>query len=103
LVLYACQPPVTVLLLFHTPVLWEYWPRMVVAREGQQSAFETKAFWNIMPSSFKRVRVCGMYLRSSLRMSSVRMKIMLGLAVSASAWVGMLPERPKESSATKYV
>src|SRR3954470_8480423 len=42
-----------------------------------------------------------MYLRSSLRMSSVRMKTMLGLAVSASAWVGMLPERPKESSATK--
>src|SRR5215212_10680672 len=87
LVLYACQPPTVELWLVHTPVLWEYCPRMMVARLGQQSGFETKAFWNVMPLSFKRLRVLGMYLRSSLRMSSARMNTMLGLAVSASALV----------------
>jgi hypothetical protein len=34
-------------------------------------------------------------------MSSVRMKTMLGLAVSAWAYVGMLLEVPKESTTTK--
>src|SRR5215217_6635052 len=36
-------------LLVHTPVLWAYWPRMMVARLGQQSALETKAFEKLMP------------------------------------------------------
>jgi hypothetical protein len=69
-------------MLDHTPVLWEYWPLRMVAREGQQSALETKAFEKLMPLALSTERVFGMYLRSSFRMSSVRMKTMLGLAVS---------------------
>ena len=64
--------------LDHTPVLWEYCPLMMVARDGQQSAFETKAFSKVMPVLCNSALVCGMYWRSSLRMSSVRMNIMLG-------------------------
>src|SRR5918997_5767516 len=88
-------------MLDHTPVLWAYWPRMMVARLGQQSALETKAFEKLMPLALSKKRVFGMYLRSSFRMSSVRMKTMLGLAVSAWASSGMLPETLKESSTVK--
>src|SRR5215208_687040 len=54
-----------------------------------------------MPLSFSTERVFGMYLRSPFCMSSAMMKTMLGLAVSARASSGMLPERPKASSSTK--
>src|SRR5918995_1714573 len=74
---------------------------MVVARLGQQSALETKAFEKLMPLSLRRERVFGMYLRSSLRMSSVRMKTMLGFVVSASTSLGSMPRIPKESSTAK--
>src|SRR5436190_15797937 len=86
--------------LDHTPLFWEYCPLVMVALEGAHRALETKASWNVMPLPSRRERVFGMYLRSSFRISSARMKTMLGLAVSASAWVGMLAERPKESSTT---
>src|SRR5215213_2013954 len=74
---------------------------MIVAREGQQSALETKAFSKLMPPSCNSALVCGMWLRSSLRMSSARMKTMLGLAVSVWASLGLQPDTPKESSTTK--
>src|SRR5829696_4333049 len=105
LFLYACPPaadPPTFPLV-HTPVLWAYWPRMMVARLGQQSALETKAFEKLMPSALSTERVFGMYLRSSFRMSSVRMKTMLGLALSFWVSLGMLPETLKESSAVKAI
>ena len=76
---------------------------MMVARLGQQSALETKAFEKLMPSALSTERVFGMYLRSSFRMSSVRMKTMLGLALSAWASSGMLPETLKESSTVKVI
>src|ERR671910_1434589 len=99
---YAFQPPVGVSTrLVHTPVLWAYWPLMMVARLGQHSAFETKAFSKLMPFSLSTERVLGMYLRSSFRMSSVRMKTMFGLVLSASTSLGMLLGAPKESSTTK--
>src|SRR5215213_4936463 len=62
---------------------------MMVALEGQQRGLLTKAFWKLMPFSTNCLVVCGMYvgLRSSLRMSSVRMKIMLGCG-SAAVWAG---------------
>jgi hypothetical protein len=88
-------------MLDHTPVLWGYWPRMIDALEGQHRPLETKAFEKVMPLSASKERVWGMYVRSSLRMSSARMKTMLGLAVSAWTPVGMLPEMPKESSTTR--
>ena len=53
---------------------------MMVALEGAHRAWETKAFSKLMPSRLSNVRVFGMYLRSSLRMSSVRIKTMLGRA-----------------------
>ena len=56
-----------------------------------------------MPVFFNSALVFGMYLRSSLRMSSVRMKTKLGLAVSALASPLMLLETPKESRTTKTV
>jgi hypothetical protein len=80
--------------LDHTPVLWAYWPRMMVAREGAHKGWETKAFRKPMPRPLSRERVFGMYFVSSLRMSSARMKTMLGLAVTL--WVCeslMLPFR----------
>jgi hypothetical protein len=52
----------------------------MVAREGQHIGLETKAFSKYLPLSLKRFLVFGMYLRSSLRISSVRMKTMFGLA-----------------------
>src|SRR5215211_7004041 len=75
----------------------------MVAREGQQSALETKAFEKLMPLALSTERVFGMYIMSSFRMSSVRMKTMLGLAVSAWASSGMLPETLKESSTVKAI
>src|SRR5215208_4244954 len=85
----------------HTPVLWAYCPRMMVALAGQQSGLETKAFEKLMPLVFSTERVFGMYLRSSLRMSSARMKTMLGLAVGTPVFLRLLHEMPKESSTTK--
>ncbi len=89
--------------MVHTPVLWAYWPLMMVAREGQQSALETNAFEKLIPLSFRTERVFGMYFRSSFRMSSVRMKTMLGFVVSAWAPRGALPEAPKESSTAEAI
>src|SRR5215210_3583309 len=71
---------------------------MMVAREGQQVAKETKAFSKRMPLLPKRARVLGMYLRSSLRMSSVRMKTKLGLAVIACACRNVVLEPPDKST-----
>src|SRR5215218_2209482 len=85
----------------HTPVLWAYCPRMMVALAGQQSGLETKAFEKLMPLVFSTERVFGMCLRSSLRMSSARMKTMLGLAVGTPVFLRLLHEMPKESSTTK--
>src|SRR5687768_10884664 len=87
----------------HTPVLWAYCPRMMVALAGQQSGLETKAFSKLMPLVFSTERVFGMYLRSSLRMSSAMMKTMLGLAVSTPIFLRLLHEMPKESSTTKAI
>src|SRR5215208_4883794 len=88
-------------MLDHTPVLWAYCPRMMVALTGQQSGLETKAFEKLMPLVFSTERVFGMYLRSSFRMSSARMKTMLGLVVSTPVFLGSLHDTPKESSTTK--
>src|SRR5919107_6319885 len=88
-------------LLDHTPVLWEYCPCMMVALAGQQSGLETKAFEKLMPLVFSTERVFGMYLRSSLRMSSAMMKTMLGLAVGTLVFLRLLHEMPKGSSTTK--
>src|SRR5215218_10708791 len=85
----------------HTPVLWAYCPRMMVALAGQHSELETKAFEKLMPLVFSTERVFGMYLRSSLRMSSARMKTMLGLGVSTPVFLGSLHDTPQESSTTK--
>src|SRR5215216_435933 len=74
-----------------TPVLWAYCPRMMVALAGQHSGVETKAFEKLMPLVFSTERVFGMYLRSSLRMSSARMKTKLGLMGFVWAVVGGLP------------
>src|SRR5215211_2582724 len=71
--------------LDQTPVLWEYCPRMMVAREGAHNGLETKAFRKPMPRSLRRERDLGMYPMSSLRMSSARIKTMFGLAVTL--WV----------------
>src|SRR5215204_1556338 len=62
---------------------------MMVDLEGQQRGLLTKAFWKLLPFSTNCLVVCGMYvgLRSSFRMSSVRMKIMLGCGVAA-VWAG---------------
>ena len=54
---------------------------------GAAKGLETKAFWKLMPLSPKRERVFGMSRRSSLRMSSARMKTMLGLA--GLAWTSL--------------
>jgi hypothetical protein len=84
----------------------------VVALEGQQRGLVTKAFWKLMPCSARRELVFGMYLalRSSLRMSSVRMKIMLGLlAVLArllSGWLAVIPKPTNmltNANNTKYL
>src|SRR5918993_1056280 len=101
---YAFQPPVGVSTrLVHTPVLWAYWPLIMVARLGQHSAFETKALPKLVPLSTKTERVLGMYFRSSFRISSVRIKTMLGFAVSTRASRGALVEFPTESSTAKDI
>jgi hypothetical protein len=46
--------------LDQTPVLCEYWPLMMVDRDGQQSAFETKAFSKVIPVLCKSALVLGM-------------------------------------------
>src|SRR5215203_517372 len=74
---------------------------MMVARVGQQSALETKAFEKLMPLFPNTERVFGMYLRSSLRMSSARMKTILGLAVAPSASRAALSQTPDTSSTAK--
>src|SRR5829696_1521478 len=74
---------------------------MMVDRVGQQSALETKAFEKLMPLFPNTERVFGMYLRSSLRMSSARMKTILGLAVAPSASRAALSQTPDTSSTAK--
>src|SRR5215211_6791791 len=78
--------------LDQTPVLWEYWPLMMEDREGAHKGLETKAFRKPMPCSRSRECVFGLYVRSSLRMSSARMKTMLGLAVTL--WACALLKSP---------
>jgi hypothetical protein len=68
--------------LDQTPVLWEYWPLMTEDREGAHKGLETKALRKPMPCSRSRECVFGMNSMSSLRMSSARMKAILGLAVT---------------------
>src|SRR5687767_14603565 len=51
-----------------------------------------------MPSAPKRVCVLGMYLRSSLRISSARMKTKLGLVVIACASRDGVPQTPAKST-----
>src|SRR5919107_85773 len=68
--------------LDQTPVLWEYWPLMTEDREGAHKGLETKALRKPMPCSRSRECVFGMNSMSSLRMSSARMKEILGLAVT---------------------
>jgi hypothetical protein len=75
--------------LDQTPVLWEYWPLMTEDREGAHKGLETKALRKPMPCSRSSECVFGMYIMSSLRMSSVRMKTMLGWTVSV--WACALP------------
>src|SRR5688572_32501473 len=74
---------------------------MMVARLGQQSALETKAFEKLMPLSLNLERVFGMYLRSSLRMSSARMKTILGLNAAPSASLAAPPQTPDTSKTAK--
>src|ERR687890_1795234 len=76
--------------LDQTPVLWAYWPRMMVAREGAHRGWETKAFRKPRPLSLSRERVFGMYFVSSLRMSSARIKTMLGLSVTLRVCVSLM-------------
>jgi hypothetical protein len=64
---------------------------MMAALLGQHEELEAKALSKLMPLAFKRERVFGMYLRSSLRISSVRMKTKLVLVGAVWAAVGMLP------------
>src|SRR5215210_5372515 len=74
---------------------------MMVALEGQHTAKQANAFSNRMPWASNRARGLGIYLRSSLRMSSVRMKTKLGLLGVVGAAVGVLPvTADKNSSAT---
>jgi hypothetical protein len=42
--------------LVRVPWLWVYWPRRMVARDGQQTGSVTKAFSNVVPlaASFRR-------------------------------------------------
>jgi hypothetical protein len=63
---------------------------MMVALDGQHTALETKALVKRMPCCPKRERVFGMYLRSSLRMSSARMNTMFGLGGATGAVGGSL-------------
>ena len=65
---------------------------MMAALLGQHEELVMKALPKLMPLAFKRERVFGMYLRSSLRMSSVRMKTKLGLTGVVWAAVGVLPK-----------
>src|SRR5215211_440062 len=51
-----------------------------------------------MPLSSNSERVFGMYVRSSLRMSSARMKTKLGLAVIACASRNVVPDPPDKST-----
>ena len=51
---------------------------MMVALEGQHTELDTNAFWNCMPWAPTNARVLDIYFRSSLRMSSVRMKTKFG-------------------------
>src|SRR5215210_33985 len=74
---------------------------MMVALAGQQSALETKAFSKLIPLAFSSERVLGMYLRSSFRISSARIKTMLGLAVAPLASREALSQTPDTISTAK--
>src|SRR5215210_3800520 len=71
---------------------------MMVALAGQQSALETKAFSKLIPLAFSSERVLGMYLRSSFRISSARIKTMLGLAVAPWPPERHCPKRPTRAA-----
>jgi hypothetical protein len=76
--------------------LWAYWPRKVVALEGQHKERVTNAFLNVTPWSANKFCVLGMNRRSSGSISSVSMKSMLGLppvwARLVSGWLVVSPE-----------
>src|SRR3712207_5949501 len=76
---------------------------MMVALEGQHRGLDTNAFSNCIPCAPNRVRVLGMYLRSSLRMSSVRMKTKLGLTGVVWTAVGGLPVMTEKNSTANAV
>src|SRR5215203_5940159 len=74
---------------------------MMVALEGQHTGLDTNEFWNCMPWVFNNARVLGMYFRSSLRMSSVRMMTKLGWPAVVWASVGGLPVIAEMNSTAK--
>src|SRR5215211_1983789 len=82
--------------LTHTWWLWVYWPRRMVALEGQQSERVTHGLVNSTPWSARRLWVLGMYLRLRSRcfMSSARMNRMLGFAAvwarPLCAWLALM-------------
>ncbi len=57
----------------------------MVALEGQHNAKLTNAFSKEVPSSINRDRIWGVFEAEAKSKSSVRMKIMLGRSVGASA------------------
>src|SRR5215208_1398148 len=62
--------------------LWVYWPRRMVALEGQHKALVAKALSNVVPFSINALRL-GMWLsvlgfKSCMARSSVSTKTMLG-------------------------
>src|SRR3954454_22846696 len=64
---------------------------MMVALEGQHRELDTNALSNVMPCDLMRSRVLGIYFRSSLRISSVRIKTKLGWPAVVCALIGGLP------------
>src|SRR5215218_4920681 len=72
--------------LTHTPWLWVYWPRRVVALEGQQSERVTHGLSNSTPWSTRSLCVFGMWARSRAFMSSASMNSMLGFGLAT--WRG---------------
>src|SRR5215216_861683 len=72
--------------LTHTWWLWVYWPRRMVALEGQHSERVTHGLVNSTPWLTRRLCVFGMRSRSEAFMSSASMNSMLGLGFAT--WRG---------------
>src|SRR5215208_724372 len=95
--------------------LWVYWPRRMVALEGQHRALVTKAFSKVVPFSIRDLRL-GMCLRvlgfkSRTARSSARIKTMLGClgglslySLGTFPWVaGKQAESMKQVASSKRV